>query len=249
MAFSSTSYFAGIGTAAVAIALGFAGGAMVTTSAVQTPNRLERVTSNAPLPSSPSSNSAAEQANNATKDQPGVTTLQSSTPPAATAAAPSQAAGSQPAQPPAPVGPVVAKSDATSKNDTTTTNVRPKPMPPPSVKNEDAASTKDAAPSKNERAGVRSSDSRRETYRRRGEDRRLDDRRLLERKRRQDLEEATNTVRQMPRDGAAEQVIVDRDEPPPRIVERRPRLGLFGSEDDSPRPAQAPLPFGLFGDN
>jgi hypothetical protein len=75
MAFSGSSYFAGIGTAFAAIAVGFAGGAMVTTSAVQPPNRLERVSaapiapSNADAAPASVASSSAEQANTAKPSQ------------------------------------------------------------------------------------------------------------------------------------------------------------------------------------
>jgi len=49
MAFSTTSFFAGVGTAFVAITLGFAGGAMITASPKVEPNRVERVAANAPI--------------------------------------------------------------------------------------------------------------------------------------------------------------------------------------------------------
>ena len=50
MNFSTTSFLAGVGTVFAAVALGFAGGAMITTSPKVEPNRLERVTAAAPAP-------------------------------------------------------------------------------------------------------------------------------------------------------------------------------------------------------
>jgi hypothetical protein len=47
MAFSTTSFFAGVGTVFVAVTLGFAGGAMITSSPQMEPNRLERVAASA----------------------------------------------------------------------------------------------------------------------------------------------------------------------------------------------------------
>ena len=47
MSFSTTSFLAGVGTVFAAVALGFAGGAMITTSPKVEPNRLERVTAGA----------------------------------------------------------------------------------------------------------------------------------------------------------------------------------------------------------
>jgi type IV secretory pathway VirB10-like protein len=48
MAFSTTSFFAGVGTVFAAITIGFAGGALITTSPRMEPNRLERVAANTP---------------------------------------------------------------------------------------------------------------------------------------------------------------------------------------------------------
>jgi hypothetical protein len=48
MAFSMTSFFAGVGTVFAAIAIGFAGGTMITSSPKLEPNRLERVAASAP---------------------------------------------------------------------------------------------------------------------------------------------------------------------------------------------------------
>ena len=51
MAFSTTSYFAGVGTVFAAITLGFMGGAMITSGPkVEPANRVERVAAAAPLP-------------------------------------------------------------------------------------------------------------------------------------------------------------------------------------------------------
>ncbi|HEY4987196.1 MAG TPA: hypothetical protein VII39_11300 [Bradyrhizobium sp.] len=50
MTFNTTSFFAGVGTVFAAVALGFVGGAMITTSPKVEPNRLERVTATATTP-------------------------------------------------------------------------------------------------------------------------------------------------------------------------------------------------------
>lgn len=242
MAFSSSSYFAGIGTVVVAISIGFAGGAMITTSAVQPPNRLERVTSSAAPPSSAPSGAAP-----------------TSTAPASTAAsnpAPQQASAAPPAEPqPASVATVLAPA-ATIASSAPAIDSPPlqqaQPATPVAVKSD---AKPDAAPTRNERGNARSADSNREAARsaevnREPARKRSDERKFAERKRRQDLErqnldEATSVVRQMPRGTVVEQV-VDEDDAP-RFGDGAPRrLGLFGSDEDSPRPA--PLPrFGLFG--
>ncbi len=279
MAFSGLSYFAGIGTAFVAVAIGFAGGALVTTSAVQPPNRLERVTSSAPPPPAAPSKVPTEQPNAAAAEGT-----------APSGAPPSQKADSHPAQQPLQAEPVVAKSDTAAKADTATNNDAPSTdaqrtaTPAPSAKKSD-----DAALPKNERTGARASDSRREARRKRADDRRIDDRkvddppaddrtmtddrraddrRFTGRKRRQDLDAATNTVRQMRRDNPPDQVVVEQDRPPryveregpgrfverggpPRYVEERaPRPGFFGLDDDAPRArGEGSGPFGFFGNN
>jgi hypothetical protein len=69
----------------------------------------------------------------------------------------------------------------------------------------------------------------------------------VERRQRQDLDEAANVVRQMPRDRVVDE-IVERDEAP-RVIEGPPRrFGGFGRDDDAPRVVNEPPPrFGLFG--
>jgi len=49
MAFNTTSFFAGVGTVFAAVMLGFAGGAMITTSPRMEPNRVERVAASTPV--------------------------------------------------------------------------------------------------------------------------------------------------------------------------------------------------------
>jgi hypothetical protein len=233
MAFSSSSYFAGIGTVVAAISIGFAGGAMITTSAVQPPNRLERVTASATPPSSASSSPVSQQAN--------VATPATQQPPAQIQAA-------------AVSTPVAAKADikADTKTDTATNAQQPPPSPPQAAKNE--ARNEDAAPARNERANVRPADSNREATRsaevnREPSRKRGDDRKFAERKRRQDLErqnldDATNVVRQMPRNSTVE--VIDEDDAP-RVIDGPPRrFGLFGNNEDSPRGPPPPR-FGLFG--
>ena len=239
MAFSGSSYFFGIGTAIAAVAVGFAGGAMITTSTVQPPNRLERVAVGSVVP-------PAEQANTA-KPAP------QDTPPSPVAAAapPAPAADPQPAPPPQPAAPAAAN---------TTTNVQERAAPAAVAKNAAAApvtKNDDTASAKSERATVgrasdpsrdvsRSTDPNRDTARRRADDRRpSDDRRFSDRRRRQDqqdsdqrrLDEATNVVRQMPRG----EVVED--------IRGRPRRFEVFEDDDAPRAVNGPPPrFGLFGD-
>jgi hypothetical protein len=247
MAFSGSSYFAGIGTAFAAVAVGFAGGAMVTTTAVQPPNRLERVAAGTAVPSdsAPASTapSSPEQANTA-KPVP-----QEATPSPVIAAAPSPPAA-DPKPAPQLTDPAAAKTDAAA-------SVQQQPAPAPVAKNNPApASTakgEDAAPAKNERAAnARSADPNRETSRRRADDRKPDDRKFSDRRRRPDqderrLDEATNVIRQMPRGGAVDEIVERNDAPRFRM---RPRHFELYGDDDAPGAFNEPPPrIGFFGDN
>jgi type IV secretory pathway VirB10-like protein len=234
MAFSNSSYFAGVGTAFAAIAIGFAGGAMITNSAVQAPNRLERVTSGAPLPASAA---VAEPTNVTTPRSPEQT---------------ASTADPQPVPQPQPASPTVAQSDAATPNapqptpvassppkgeDTATVNTRQAPSTTPPV----TAKSEDASGARNERASARSGESRREIYRKR-----TDDRKFTERRRRQDIDEAANAVRQMQREDIIDQV-VERDEVP---RSNNGPLRHFFVNDDEPRYRDEPPPrFGFFGND
>jgi hypothetical protein len=193
MAFSNSSYFAGVGTVFAAVTLGFAVGAMITSGGVQPPNRLERVASSAALPAS---NVHPADAARAAPGEPA-------------AAVPTAAVdGPRPVvQQPPPAPPVMARSE-----DAANANVQQAQPAPPVV-----ARSEDAATARNERASLRAADLKRESYRKKEEERRF-----AERKKRQDIEDAANAVRQMRRDGVIDQV-VERD--------RTPRFGLFGGND------------------
>jgi hypothetical protein len=243
MAFSSSSFFIGVGTVVAAISLGFAGGAMITTSTVQPQNRLERVTTATAPPSSVSSSKAPEQANlTAPPAQQPQPQIPATTPaPQVVATAPSApVADSQTAQHPA--APVAAKVD--TKTDAAVNAQQPPTTPPQTAKGEDAV------PAKNQRASTRPTEPNREASRsadpnRDASRKRTDERSFTERKRRQDLDEATNVVRQMPRDGTIDRVVEENDAP--RVIDGPPRrFGLFGNDEDSPR-APPPPRFGLFG--
>jgi hypothetical protein len=245
MAFSGSSYFAGIGTAFAAIAVGFAGGAMITTNTVQPPNRLERVNAGPIAPSNAEATPASDAPSNAeqatkppSQEAPASTVAATSSPPAANSQAPQPQTAARAA----------VKTDAGASNG----QDQPAPAsttktPPPSL----AAKTEDTAPAKTDRAGTRSADANKETSRRRADDRRFSDRnRSSERRRRQDqdgrrLDEATNIAPQTPRNNAAEETVERYDTPRYRM---RPRpFDLFG--DDSPRVVNEPPPrFGFFGE-
>ena len=254
MAFSGSSYFFGIGTAFAAIAVGFAGGTMITTSTVQPPNRLERVNASAGATTSSAASSGAEQAN-AAKPAP-----QDAPPSPVVAAAPSAPAADSQTPPQAQAAaPAAAKTDAAA-------NVQERAAPAAAAKNSapaPIARSDDAASAKNERTTVgrapdpnrdvsRSADLSRETPRKRADDRKpSDDRKFSDRRRRdQDerrLDEATNVVRQMPRGNAVDE-IVERDDAP--RFRMRPRHFEVYGDDDAPRVVNEPPPrFGLFGDS
>jgi hypothetical protein len=222
MAFSGSSYFAGIGTAFAAIAVGFAGGAMVTTSAVQPPNRLERVSAAPIAPSKADAapaavaSSSAEQAGQAKPPQ------QETPPPSAVAAAPT--ADSKPNPQPLAAAPAAVKTDAA-------TNVQEQSAP----------------------TAARSADANKDWSRKRADGRKSsDDRKVSDRRRRPDqgerrLDEAANTVRQMPRGYPADE-IVQRDVSP-RFNGRPRRIEMFG-DDDAPRVVnERPPRLGFFGDD
>lgn len=256
MAFSGSSYFAGIGTAFAALALGFAGGAMITNSAVQPPNKLERVNA-AKDPPSADARSSQEQASTAKPPS-----AQDTPPSPVVAATPSPAANPQAAlQPAAPATP---KTDA-PKTDAAS-NV---PEQPATTARNSAPVSKseDQTPAKSDRTTVgraadpsravdpnkdasRSTDSGRDASRRRADERKpSDDRKFSDRRRRQDqddrrLDEATNVVRQMRPDGPVD-VVVGRDDAP-RYGGRPRHFELF-EDDDSPRVIQPPPRFGFFG--
>ena len=268
MAFSGTSYFAGVGTVVAAIGLGFACGAMLTNSMVQPPNKLERASA---AKASPSASTPSEQAGTATA------AAQDAAPSAVVVAAPSPAPNSPPAPQPEPAAPTASKIDV-SKTDAPKTNAvanvqeQASPAtaarnvaPVPAAKAEAKAEAKgdEQAPAKSERTTVgravdpnrdasRSTDLNREATRRRANDRRpSDDRKFSERKRRQDqdgrrLDEASDVVRQMPRDNVPDEV-VERDQAP-RFGGRPHRIDAY-EDDDSPRLVSEPPPrfFSFFG--
>ena len=245
MAFSGSSYFAGIGTAFAAIVVGFAGGAMVTTRAVQPPNRLERVSAApvAPANADPApaavASSSAEQAGQAKPPQ------QETPPSSAVAVAPTDV--SKPNPQPQAATPVTAKTDAA-------TNVQEQPVAAARNVPASAAKSEDAAAVKNESTAARSADPTRDPPRKRVDGRKSsDDRRVSDRRRRQPdqderrLDEAANAVRQMPRGYPADE-IVERDAAP-RFNTRLRRVEPFG-DDDAPRVVnERPPRFGFFGDD
>lgn len=242
MAFSNGSFFAGIGTAFAAIAIGFAGGAMLTNSAVQPPNKLERAHSRASSIGrvTVGSNSGATHSDaSSSPDTSGnAGSSAKDAPPSTAATAPAPAADQKPAQQAQP---------APASTTDTATNVEGQPKSAPADNNGAASSavkSEDASAAKKERA-----DPNREASRKRADDKKH---RYSERRRRQDqdqrrLDEATNTVRQMQR-GDPVDAMAERDDAP-RFGARPRRLERFG-DDEQPRVINEPPQrfFGLFGE-
>jgi hypothetical protein len=184
-----------------AVVVGFAGGAMITTSSkVDPPNRLERVTAGT---------SAAQVP--ATETKPAVPI----TPAAAAAAAPPPAAPA-----------VEARNDAAQASPppdrvvSLTPTPQPAETPKPVVapQQSPAAASDDAASKSDTVQKARESEARKEAAVKRAE-RRAEWR---ERRKRQDLESAANAVRQMRRDDGPVEVI-QRDD--------TPRSGFFGDDN------------------
>ena len=253
MAFSGSSYFAGIGTACTVIAFGIACGTMVTTSSVPPPKRLERLNGGAADPSrsvpigAASSSTTSPHPEQSSAEKP--STLDGS--PSAVAAAPSApAADPKQAPPPQPAAPATESTDAAKVQDKSpTASAATNSAPPPATKSEDAA------PAKGERAVARSADSGQPTPRKRAETRKSsDDRKFSEHRRRHDQDErqsdeAANAVRQMPRDRGYDRYdrIVEQDDTPRYRMRPRP-FDLFEG-DGPPRVIDEPPPrFGFFGD-
>lgn len=233
MAFSGTSYLAGIGTTVAAIAFGVACGNMITTSTVQPPNRLERQNAGTTARVTIGANSAPTNQKPASTDPKKVDTeSQAQETPPQTAAADSQPAQDPPA--------AAAKADAATSGKPAPAASNPAP----------AAKSEDAAPVKSERASSGSPDQNRVARKR--VERRYSDDRKSERRRRQDqddrrLNEATNAVRQMPYDTRVDDVVGQQR--PPRFGERPRRYELY-DDDPPPRLVSEPPPrfFSFFGD-
>jgi hypothetical protein len=112
MPINTSSYFAGVATAFAAVALGFAGGFIVsnTTQKAEPPNRVERVAANAPLPNPPGVQAAAPVAQPDTA-APAATPEPAAPQPVAEQPPPQQQPAQQAAAAPTPV-PAVANDDA-----------------------------------------------------------------------------------------------------------------------------------------
>jgi hypothetical protein len=173
MAFSTTSFFAGVGTVFAAVAIGFAGGAMITTAPKMEPNRLERVAagnlSNTPV-------TVAAAAKTDTAAVPSVPAVKTET---------------------TPVSPVLAKNETPETpaapdrvvSMTPSQQIVP-PQPQPVVAREDFAAQIDNA------KRIREGELRKQAELR-GSERRTEQRR----RKRQEIDAAVTAVKRMQRDG------------------------------------------------
>lgn len=252
MAFSGSSYFAGMGTVVAAIAFGVACGSMVTTSVVQPANRLDRVNGGTTIGQAkrdstppPSAASSAEQASTAKpappEAPPAPVAAAASTVPAASAPAPDP----QPAPPPQPAAPAAVKADAALSTQDQSAAAPTAKSPAPST----VAKSEDAAPAQN--ASGRAVDPNKDASRKKAATRKSsDDRKYSERRRRHDqderqLDEATNVIRQMPRERAVGDLVEQDDGPRVRV---RPRHFELFDDDGPPRRSEGPPPgLGFFG--
>jgi hypothetical protein len=122
MTFNTTSFLAGVGTMFAAVALGFAGGAMLTTSPKVEQNRLERVAASAPV--------ASQGA--AAKSEAMAVPVIPATKPEVTATAPAPDR-------------VIAMTPAASAQTTPAPSAQPSASPQPALVRDDAASQMDSA--------------------------------------------------------------------------------------------------------
>jgi hypothetical protein len=221
MAFSTTSFFAGVGAVSAAIVVGFAGGTMMTsTTKVVEPNKLERAAASTPAPS-PAAIAKAQtpevpSTSTATAPEAQPTAAKNETPESLTAPDRSVSLTPAPVSQPVPSqpAPVMAERDAASQADTV-------------KKAQDGEPSKEAAPKKPER--------RAERHR--------------ERRRYQDVDSAANAVRQLQRDDEVQQFqrddevrqiprddrvrLIRRGEGQQEVILRRnetPRFGFFGDD-------------------
>jgi hypothetical protein len=200
MAFNPASFFAGIGTVAVAIALGFGGGIFMTNSVHKSepPNRLERVASSTPLtsPAAPQDSASPIQASIAPD----------ATPAPAPAPEPRSSASHQQVTPPQPPQPPPVQTTQAANQQPAVATDPPPPLARESAKPQD-----------------QDSDARKIADRRHAERRKW-----AERKRRQqELEATTADVRRIDRDDGSREV-VRREVVDQRDIIEMPRRGFFG---------------------
>jgi hypothetical protein len=208
MAFSTTSFFAGVGTVFAAVTIGFAGGALLTTSSPKMePNRLERVAASNPP------TVAATKAE--TPAVPSVPTIKAEAP-------------AVPAVPVAKVeAPPVPAVQAAARNETAETTAMPDRVvamtPAPASPQVAPAQPQPPVVARKDMASLIDNAKRlRETELRKQADLRESERRAEQRRRkRQEIDAAVDAVRRMKRDGVLQEA-AQQDE--------APRFGFFGHD-------------------
>lgn len=187
MAFSTSSFFAGVGTVFAAVTIGFAGGAMITSSPKMEPNRLERVAANTPITAAAGTKAETKAETPAVPPAPAVKAE-------APAAAPVLAAKNETPETTAPLDRVISTTQAPVSQ-----QIVP-PQPQPAVAKEDFASQIDNAKK------IREGELRKQA----DAERRADQRR----RKRHEIEAAVNAVRRMQRDGVLQDVVSQQDDTP-----------------------------------
>jgi hypothetical protein len=201
MAFSTSSFFAGVGTVFAAVTIGFAGGAMITSSPKMEPNRLERVAANTPITAAAGMKAETKAETPAVAPAPAVKAE-------APAAAPVLAAKNETPETTAPFDRVISTTQAPVSRQAPVSQQIVPPQPQPAVAKEDFASQIDNAKK------IREGELRKQA----DAERRADQRR----RKRHEIEAAVNAVRRMQRDGVLQDVVSQQDD--------APRLGFFGHD-------------------
>ena len=198
MAFNTTSFLAGVGTVFAAVMLGFAGGAMITTSPKVEPNRVERVAGSAPVVS-------AKTETQASPAVPAASVSPAKPATAETAAGPDRVIS----LPPKPDSPQAVPSQLVAQPQPVS------PQPQPVMAKDDAGAQADNAKK------VRDPELKKEAELKKAQ-RRAEARR--ERRKQQEIQAAANAVRQLRADGGlrdvSQEVVTSR--------EVSPRFGFFG---------------------
>ncbi len=233
MAFSTTSFLAGVGTVFAAVTIGFAGGAMITTSPKMEQNRVERVAShtppaeNAPVPTpapiaaraETPANSPAPATTEPTQTSPAPERVIALTP----ASAAPQSVATQASAPSAPVSNTPSTSGAQQVSP-----ARSQPVTARDDRDDDNGSQVDRVRKVREGEPRKGKEFRPQRVERRAADPRNYEARNSERRKRQEIDTAANAARQMKRDGALLEAS-QREEAPREVA---PHFFLFGNDND-----------------
>jgi outer membrane biosynthesis protein TonB len=235
-AFSTTSFLAGVGTVFAAVTIGFAGGALITTSPKTELNRVERAASQTPpaqnTPVPPPAPIVARAETPASPPAPATTTLTetSPAPDRVIAMTPAPAPQSAATQTPAPSTQPTAGTQQAPPAQASPSPARAQPVTARDDRDDNASQTDSRKVHEGELR--KEKEFRWQRAERRAADGRNAEARYGERRKRQEIEAAANAVRQMRRDGTLQrddtlQDVSQREEAP-----RAPRFFLFGSDND-----------------